>query len=104
MAKMKLTTAEWLEHVASQVNSECSQRAYCSEHNLSLSTFCYWKKRYVKLETSENQELVEVAPRSVGAWMHDLCTISFPNGCTVRLRTANAIGLISALAKEFGQS
>jgi len=79
-----------------------SQTSYCAKHDLSLSAFRYWKKRCSKATEQDDQELVEVAPRW-SAGMLDLCAISFPNGCTVRLRTADSIGLISALAKEFGQ-
>ncbi|OHD15949.1 MAG: hypothetical protein A2087_06175 [Spirochaetes bacterium GWD1_61_31] len=103
MVTKKLTAAEWMEHLATQASGACSQAAYCAKNELSLSAFRYWKKRCANIAKQKDQELVEVAPQWVTG-VHDLCAISFPNGCTVRLRTANSIGLISALAKEFGLS
>ncbi len=36
---------EWQHLITQQQSSQLSQRAYCQEHGLGLSTFQYWKRK-----------------------------------------------------------
>jgi hypothetical protein len=36
----------WQQHLHSWESSGLSQSAYCSKHNLSLTNFGYWRKRF----------------------------------------------------------
>ena len=50
----------WNEHFAACGNSGVSQRTYCKNNNLPLTTFAYWKRKLKNQNNGGNQCLVEV--------------------------------------------
>ncbi len=38
---------EWQRLITQQQSSQLSQKAYCQQHGLGLSTFQYWKRKLV---------------------------------------------------------
>lgn len=47
----------WKKHLEAQPASGMSIKAYCREHGLNFSSWCYWRKRFsgVSTQTSEGQ-------------------------------------------------
>jgi len=42
----------WQQHISNWKASGLSQKHYCRSRSLALSTFCYWKSRINKTETT----------------------------------------------------
>ncbi len=67
---------------------DSTQRAFCAEHGLAYSTFCYWRRRLRREETAEGQaptlvELPVLADSGSGAWRVEL---DLGDGLVLRLR------------------
>ena len=41
----KRSRADWEQLMARYEASEVSQRAFCAQHGLAYSSFCYWRKQ-----------------------------------------------------------
>jgi transposase-like protein len=41
----------WKKHLEAQPASGMSIKAYCREHGLNFSSWCYWRKRFSSLST-----------------------------------------------------
>ena len=92
MATKSLSKATWLEHLALQERSGATQQAYCKEQGLSLSAFQYWKKRKAREATSGKNSFIEVrVPETSAESTRDICTIEFPNGCSVRVHATSVM-------------
>jgi hypothetical protein len=99
MAKKTLSKEAWLEHLSRQERSGGTQQEYCREHSLSVSAFRYWKKRRAHEATSEEASFIElpmVGAKSVS--IGDICTIEFPNGCSLRIHATSRIPELAELA------
>ena len=46
----------WQKHISFWKKSGLSQRSYCLEHNLALSTFTYWHRKFKKLSQGEQPQ------------------------------------------------
>lgn len=36
----------WEQHIRTWEKSKLTQKAYCKSHKLSVSSFCYWRKKF----------------------------------------------------------
>ena len=87
-----LSPEQWQQVIDQQQLSGMSQRAFCSTHNIGLSTFTHWKRKLRKdpvtavEKNSEPQDWVELPsalqPTSQ-AWHLEL---ELPGGVTLRMR------------------
>jgi hypothetical protein len=50
--QLKLKRSYWKDHIDSWQDSGLSQAEYCRRHNLKHHQLVYWKKRFIKAETS----------------------------------------------------
>jgi hypothetical protein len=99
MAKEALSKEAWLEHLSRQKRSKDTQKEYCRKHGLSLSAFRYWNKRRAREATFEEASFIELPitePKSVS--IGDICTIEFPNGCSLRVHTTSRMPELAKLA------
>jgi len=97
MSKKPLCKKVWLDHLSRQERSGATQKEYCREQDLSLSAFRYWKKRRSREATFGGTAFIEVpVPQRSREPMRDICTIEFPNGCTLRV---HATGTVRELAQ-----
>ena len=53
---------EWGHLLASYEASSQTQREFCAEHGIAYSSFCYWRKRLRRVDTSESTlpKLIEI--------------------------------------------
>jgi hypothetical protein len=100
MSKTRLNKQEWIEHLSNQERSAATQRAYCREHGLSLSAFRYWKKRETREAAGETKAFIEIPTpgKKSSSPYNDSCAITFPNGCSLRVRLLDAQQDLHALA------
>lgn len=78
----------WAELMAAYEASDATQRAFCVEHGVAYSTFCYWRRRLRREETADDQaprlvELPVLAGSGSGAWRVEL---DLGDGLVLRLR------------------
>ena len=69
-------------------NSPLSQKAFCKQEDLALSTFTYWLKKYrgFKQTAGTAQDFIpmkinESSPQKQSEW----CEIEFPGGIVIRI-------------------
>jgi len=69
-------------------NSPLSQKAFCQQEDLPLSTFTYWLKKYrgFKQTTGIAEDFIPVkinerSPQKQSGW----CEIEFPGGIVIRI-------------------
>ena len=69
-------------------NSQLSQKAFCKQEELPLSTFTYWLKKYrgFKITTGSKEDFIplkinERSPQKQSTW----CEIEFPSGVVIRI-------------------
>ena len=99
MAKKALSKEAWLEHLVRQERSGDTQQEYCREHRLSLSAFRYWKKRKAHEATSEEASFIELPITGAkSVTIGDICTIDFPNGCSLRVYATSWMPELTELA------
>lgn len=54
------TAKEWQEIVSQQKSSTLSQKAYCKENNIALTTFAYWKRKLLKAPAQKEKSFVKL--------------------------------------------
>ncbi|RLC30041.1 hypothetical protein DRH13_04920 [Candidatus Woesebacteria bacterium] len=69
-------------------NSPLSQKAFCEQEDLPLSTFTYWLKKYHEFKQSAGaledfipMKISERSPQKQSNW----CEIEFPGGIVIRI-------------------
>lgn len=91
---------------------DVTQRRFCEEQNLPLSTFQYWLKHYRQHKNSELDRLdnrhatagfipVKIKNRNP-TFLHSGCVIEFPNGVIVRFQGDIDPEQILSLIRNFG--
>lgn len=65
----------WQQHIKGWQQSQCSQKAYCHENNLSFASFGYWRTRLNRLAQPEKKLIPVTLPRTTG-----LINIYLPSG------------------------
>lgn len=99
MTRKKLSKEAWLDQLSRQERSDETQQEYCRKHSLSLSAFRYWKKRRAYEATSEEASFIELPMTgAMSVSTGDVCTIKFPNGCSLRVHATSKMPDIAQLA------
>jgi hypothetical protein len=65
-------------------NSSVSQKAFCQQEDLPLSTFTYWLKKYREHQQTADfipMKINERSPQKQSNW----CEIEFPGGIVIRI-------------------
>ncbi len=83
------TAEQWQQIIEEQLGSNLTQKAYCSEQGISLSTFTHWKRKLLANDPTEadaswidlTHGLSELAPPPSG-WKIEL---DLGNGVVLRL-------------------
>lgn len=71
------------EHFKACKNSGLTIKAYCSQYDINLGTFYYWRKNYIVRDASQNSGIFQelTFPVTLAA----VCSIRFPNGISVSI-------------------
>lgn len=81
----------WGNHIHQWSQSGKSQTEYCREHNLSIKSFCYWKRKFTKL--SDNN-FVEIKRASGRVSPSTFIEVISPDGIVVRFREDTSINCL----------
>lgn len=78
-------------------SSDENREAFCRRHNVSLSTFSYWRTRYAKSKigaTAHQQgKFIELSPET----FEDYLEILYPNGVRLRLPSGSSLSSLQTL-------
>jgi len=79
---------EWARLMAAYEAGDSTQRAFCAEHGLAYSTFCYWRRRLGEERSASDEapmlvELPVAAGSGAGEWRVEL---DLGDGVVVRLK------------------
>lgn len=80
----------YFEHIKKWLESNISQKEYCKEHELKLTSLMYWRKKYLesnKIESNNNaftqikiKEFLKPKAEAIKKYPTELLTIKLPNG------------------------
>lgn len=80
---------DWAELMATYEASDLTQRAFCAEHGVAYSTFCYWRRRLRQEKNASDREgptLVELPVLTGGDSGHWRVELDLGDGLVLRLR------------------
>lgn len=72
--------------------SKLTQSAFCESHELSMSTFTYWRGKYLDSKNDETSDFVKLEPE----WSSSL-EVVYPNGVKVRLPERTSLSEVRIL-------
>jgi len=78
--------------VAAWESADQTRIEFCRRHNLSVSVFAYWRKKYVEQHKTVNQDFKEILPQ-----LNEQVEICYPNGVKINLPANGQIATIQAL-------
>jgi hypothetical protein len=113
MAKIAIPEPEekkeeyWSKHITQWQSSGLTQKSFCQQKNLKLSTFVYWRVKFLKLnpayapkEIGQTSSLgkalvpIKLKPNSESTSQPILCTLKFSNGCHLAIHDLQALSMI----------
>lgn len=74
-------------------SSQESREAFCQSHNLSVSTFSYWRTKYAKAK----KQAGEPGFVQLQACMSDNLEVIYPNGVRVKVPQGSSLADLRAL-------
>jgi len=86
-------------------SSQLTQRKFCQQEDLSMSTFLYWLKKYRRNQQIDAQSAREFIPLHFAASKNlpistqATCAVEYPNGVVIRLFGPVNIQIVSQLVK-----
>ncbi len=83
--------AQWRSHIQAWQRSELSQAAYCREHNLVWSQFCYWRRELRGSRSSSGFVEVTRAPSTDGL------LVRLPSGIEIKGVDASNVAVVTEL-------
>jgi hypothetical protein len=105
----KYTREEMYMAIELWKESGLSQKKYCSQNNLSFSTFKYWQKKYQKdlgndkAKVSSHSFIPVHIPKAITTNITDITpgniTITYPNGITIDCPVNIRVELLRSLIK-----
>ena len=95
MSKHK-TSKEMFPLIAEWESASQTRIEFCETHRLSLSTFAYWRKRYLEHRTSSDTGFKELHPQ-----VSSQIEIHYPNGVRVSLPANGPMATVQALIHLF---
>ena len=78
--------------MASWESSTQGHKEFCELHSLTLSTFWYWRTKYLNSQRSSDELFTELQPE-----ISDKIEITYPNGVKVSLPKDGGLPTIKAL-------
>ena len=78
--------AEWERLMDDYERSELTQRAFCTQHDLAYSSFCYWRKRLRTPSAAAAATLIELPMEPAEAIPSWRIEIDLGQGVVLRLR------------------
>ena len=81
---------QFLQLLETQQSSGLSIQNYCQQHNISLSSFSYWKKKFIS-NSGSNSPLKQLVPIKVHPDQRPSSGVSIhlPNGIDVEFSTSD---------------
>lgn len=79
--------------VEQQEHSELTIHAFCTEHNLKVHSFRYWRQKY--RQAASRKGFIPIIPTTIGR--HPI-QLSYPNGVSLHLDNVD-INLIAQLIR-----
>lgn len=79
----------WQDRIQQQLSSELSQKEWCSQNNISVSTFRYWKRR-LGLSTGSQTDIQKDIVFAKLPTEEEL-TGHVPGSCPVRIHTSYGV-------------
>ena len=77
---------EWERLMGHYEQSELTQRAFCTQHELAYSSFCYWRKRLRTPSAGATPTLIELPVEPAEATPSWRIEIDLGEGVVLRLR------------------
>lgn len=56
------TEADMFPLISEWEESKATQAAFCESHNISMSTFTYWRGKYLETKNHESFDFVKLEP------------------------------------------
>lgn len=75
----------WFSLIRTCEESTISQKQFCRENNLSISTFGYWRRKYIKSLIPEDADPSEGTFIPLKDSAHSLLEIIYPNGVRIQV-------------------
>jgi len=85
------------------LSSGSTQKQFCQQESIPLSTFSYWLRHYRRSNQNSDQKSAEFIPlgftstRNIPVLSQPTCAVEYPNGVLVRLFGSVDVQLISRL-------
>jgi len=83
--------------------SQLTQRQFCQQEALSMSTFLYWLKKYRRHQQNDAQTSREFIPlhfaanKNLPTSTQPTCAVEYPNGVVVRLFGSVTVQMLAQL-------
>lgn len=77
---------EWAQLMTDYEAGSLTQRAFCTEHELAYSSFCYWRKQLRELAEVQTPALIELPVSTTPATPSWRIEIELGAGMIVRIR------------------
>jgi transposase-like protein len=84
--RRKRSRADWEQLMTRYEASEVSQRAFCTQHGLAYSSFCYWRKQLRTAVSAGVPALVELPMGDSSAMPSWRVELDLGRGVVLRLR------------------
>jgi len=90
------------------LSSQLTQRQFCQQEALSMSTFLYWLKRYRRNQQSDAQSAREFIPlhftanKGLPIPAQPTCAVEYPNGVVIRLFGSVNVQMVAQLVRMQG--
>jgi hypothetical protein len=65
LSKREVNRQRWVEHIQAWKQSSQSQKVFCEQHHLGLSSFQRWRRKLIAQEKSNGTAAVSFLPVSV---------------------------------------
>ena len=78
--------AEWTQLMADYEAGNLTQRAFCTEHALAYSSFCYWRKQLREPVAVQRPALIELPVSTTPATSSWRIEIELGGGMILRIR------------------
>ena len=94
---------KWFTLIRECEENNQSQRDFCKAHNLKISTFGYWRKKYIR---AQNQTVDDRSKSTSGTFLTLTSSISsfeviYPNGVRIQIPSGTPANQLSALIRLY---
>lgn len=106
MASRKTVRRDSREIIQQFLSSDTTQKRFCHENGIPLSTLQYWLKRHRCQQSKTDRPVflpVEVSALSTTNQISQNCEIEYPNGVRIRFSEPVSVSLLVQLVLARGQ-